>query len=370
MPTEAQAGAILTIDLGAIVANWRLLAERVRPARCAAVVKADAYGLGANQVAPALAAAGCRTFFVAHIAEAIALRPLLPGVAIAVLHGPPPSAEADFVAHGVTAVLNTPDQVARLAAHGRATGHACPAILHVDTGMNRLGLAAAEAAALADDPHRLSGLDVRAAMSHLACADDPGHPLNETQLGAFASARALFPRLPASLANSSGIFLGQGFHFDLVRPGAALYGVNPHRDQGNPMRAAVGLAAPILQVRRVDSSQTVGYGATARVPGGTRLATVAVGYADGYLRALGNRGTATVGGIGVPLVGRVSMDLATFDVSALPDDLARPGVAIDLIGPHHSIDALADEGGTIGYEILTALGRRYHRRYGGAAAAP
>ena len=237
------------------------------------------------------------------------------------------------------------------------------AALHVDTGMSRLGLPAEEVAELSQDPGRLEGLDLRCIMSHPACADTPEHPLNARQLGAFRRVLAALPKSSASFANSSGIFLGREYWGDLVRPGAALYGVSPVPGQQNPMRGVVRLEGRILQVREIDKGSTVGYGATHRATGRARIATVGVGYADGFLRSLSNRGSGYIGNQPVPLVGRVSMDLITFDVSGIPEPLAQPGAMIELIGPHRPVDALAAEAGTIGYEVLTALGARYARIY-------
>jgi alanine racemase len=356
-----EAAAVLEIDIGGIVANWRALRDRVAPAECAAVVKADAYGLGATRVAPALAAAGCRTFFVAHLGEGIALRTVLPGSEIAVLNGLMPGTEAVFAEHGLIPVLNDLGQTERWRAFGDPRRP--PAILHLDTGMARLGLPPAEAAVLADQPERLAGIELRAVMSHLACADETGNPLNQIQLGRFAAARARLPRAPASLAASSGIFLDEAYRFDLARPGVALYGVNPTPDAPNPMSQVVVLKARILQVRDVDPGATVGYGATHRFDRPSRVATVAAGYADGMLRSAGNRGVAVIGGHQVPFVGRVSMDLITLDVSGLDPAQARPGEFVQLIGPGHDVDDAARAAGTIGYEVLTSLGRRYHRVY-------
>ena len=200
-------------------------------------------------------------------------------------------------------------------------------------------------------------------MSHLACADTPEHPLNARQRDSFRAALAILPKAPVSFANSSGIYLGADYWGDLARPGAALYGVAPVPGQPNPMRGVVRLDGKILQVRQIDSGSTVGYGASHRAVGRERIATVAVGYADGFMRSLGNRGSGYIGAQRVPIVGRVSMDLITFDVSDVPELLARPGATIELIGPDHPIDAIAAEAGTIGYEILTALGARFARVY-------
>jgi alanine racemase len=355
------AGATLEIDLDAIRANYRLLRGRLGFTACAAVVKADAYGLGAAVVAPALAAEGCRKFFVAHLDEALALRPLLPGAEIFVLNGLPAGAEADCAGHRVTPVLNSLAQADAWAAHGRRLDRALPAALQVDTGMSRLGLSKAELEALAKRPGRLEGAQVRLVMTHLACAEHQTHPMNREQLRRFEAARARLPKASASLANSSGIFLGPEFHFDLARPGAALYGLPPVAGEANPMRPVVRLRGRIVQIREIAAGAAVGYGANWRAAGPRRIATVAVGYADGYLRSLGNRATAFAGDTPVPLVGTISMDTATFDVTDAPS--AVEGGVLELIGPHNPVDALASQGGTIGYEILTSLGGRYARAY-------
>ncbi len=357
------AGGVLEIDLAGIVANWLYLSRQVAPAACAAVVKADAYGLGAQAVAPALAAAGCRRFFVATIDEAMALREALPGsFEIAVLNGPAPGSAGEFAARGLIPVLNDPGQIADWEQAAARQGP-LPAMLQIDTGMARLGLTTREFERLADDQLRSGAICWRAVISHLACADQQGHPLNAQQRARFVAARRRFGGIPGSLAASSGIFLSREFHFDFVRPGAALYGVNPRSDAANPMRQIVRLSARILQVRDVDAGQPVGYGATHVMSAAGRLATVAVGYADGWLRSLSHRGSGRIGGVRVPLLGRVSMDLAVFDVSAVDPLVARPGAFIELLGDDFGVDAAAADGGTIGYEILTALGRRYHRIY-------
>ena len=360
-----RAGAILEIDLAGIAANWRLLARQVEPATCAAVVKADAYGLGAAQVAPALAAAGCRFFFVATIEEGIALRSVLPGpIEIALLNGLLPGCTRELVEYRLIPVLNEPGQIADWLQICTGLGK-LPAMLHVDTGMARLGLTTREFASLSDEIFVRSPIDWRALVSHLACADEPEHPLNDLQRARFASARRRCVHLPVSLAASSGIFLGRKFHLDLVRPGAALYGVNPQPGHPNPMRQIVRLKARILQVREVDRDQPVGYGGAHVMGRPGCLATVPVGYADGWFRSLSHRGWGRLGGKRVRLLGRVSMDLVVFDVSDVDPALARPGNFIELLNDDHGVDAVAAEAGTIGYEVLTALGRRYHRVYRG-----
>ena len=362
-PAE-RAEAVVEIDLTGLVANWRLLAAQVEPAGCAAVVKADAYGLGARQVSVALAAAGCRSFFVASLDEGIALRNVLPASCeIAVLNGPVPGSAEEFVSHRLVPVLNEPGQIAAWTEITARRG-GLAAILHVDTGMARLGLTTREFEVLAADrTPRQRAIRWRALISHLACADEPAHPLNEVQRARFVAARRQLGDIPASLAASSGIFLGRGFHFDFVRPGAALYGVSPRPGIANPMRQIIRLRARILQVREIDRGEPVGYGAAHVMDRPGRLATVAVGYADGWLRSLSHRGSGRLGGRRLPLLGRVSMDLAVFDVSAADPALVRPGSFIELLDDDYGVDAAAADAGTIGYEILTALGRRYHRVY-------
>ena len=347
---------LLEVDTKAVVANWL----SVRRGATAAVVKADAYGLGADMVAPALHAAGCRHFFTAHPSEALAIRDSLPGAMLGVLNGLWPGMEPEFAERDLTPVLGTLDEIARWAAHARALGQRLSTILHVDTGMNRLGLDARELDVLAGDHSRLDGLDVRYVMTHLVSAECPDDPINERQRACFAAACARLPTSPRSLANSSGLFLGPAFESDLARPGAALYGVNPTPGRANPQRPVVRLRARVLQVREVEIGESVGYNAqwTAKRP--SRIATVSVGYADGYLRSLSNGTVAYFDGGAVPLVGRVSMDLSTFDVTDTPALAA--GDWLDMIGPG-GVDALAHDAGTNGYEILTSLGRRYQRVY-------
>jgi alanine racemase len=326
------------------------------------VVKADAYGLGAVPVARALAAAGCRTFFVAHVEEALALRGAVPAAEIAVLNGCPPGAARLFVAQRLIPVLNDLGRIQAWLRDAAPDPAAPPAILHVDTGMHRLGLPMGDlAAALALDG--FAACRWRNVMSHLACSDEPDHPRNALQRERFASVRAQLPGWRASFANSSGVFLGPDYWCDELRPGAALYGINPVPGRSNPLAQPLRLQAPILQVRRVDSAETVGYGAAHSVEKTAKIATIAVGYADGYLRTASGRGHLHIAGIAVPVIGRVSMDLITLDVSGLPEALAQPGTPVDVLGAQRTPDDLAADAGTIGYEILTSLGGRYHRRY-------
>lgn len=362
-PVQPAAAAILDVDLGAVVANWRDLSRRGGPGAVAGVLKADAYGLGAARVAPSLHAAGCRHFFVAHLNEALAIRDLVPDAMLAVLNGLWPGTEAEYVARGITPVLGTLREVEAWAGHARVCGRQLDALLHVDTGMNRLGLDRAELARLAAEPGRLDGIRLRYVMTHLVAAEAPEDPANAAQRARFAAARAALPAVPFSFANSSGLFLGPDFASDLARPGAALYGINPTPDHANPMRNTVRLRARVLHVREIAAGESVGYNAVWTADRPSRIATVSVGYADGFHRALSNHGNAYFDGRGVPLVGRVSMDLTTFDATDHPG--LQPGAWLELIGPQASPDAVATAAGTNGYEILTSLGSRYHRAYTG-----
>lgn len=346
---EAHEGGVLTIDLSAVRANYRLLCGMV-DGECGAVVKADGYGLGAAQVARALFDEGCRTFFTAHLAEALALRPHLPVVAdIVVLHGPSPGTCHLFREGGVVPVLNSCEQIAewRVAAPDKACW------LQFDSGMTRFGLDEAEI-----DRIDLQGLRVRAVMSHLACADDPTHPANAAQLACFQRIRRRFADVPASLAASSGIFLGRDYHFDIVRPGAALYGVNPQPGRPNPLLPVIRLQGRVLQLRHVPEGTAIGYGHIVRTDRPSQLATVAVGYADGFLRSTGTDGGAWAGDAWMKLLGRVSMDSIVLDATGV--DL-RPGMLVDLIDPRRDVDSVGAAAGTIGYEILTSLGHRFAR---------
>ena len=353
----------LTVDLGALKANWRRLADLARGAECAAVVKADAYGTGLERTAGALARAGCRTFFVAHLSEGRRLRAVLPEAVVYVLNGLPPGAGPAFAEAGLRPVLGSGDEVAEWAAF--AAGTPSPAALHVDTGMNRLGMNEDEARALAATP---PGFEVALVMSHLVAAEEPDHPLNARQVAATRALADLFPGVPLSLANSSGIFLDDRPHFALVRPGYALYGGNPVPDRPNPMRAVARLEAPIVQVREVADGATVGYGAAWTARGPRRLAILSIGYADGLFRAASatdaSRGAeAILAGRRVPVAGRVSMDLTALDVTSLPPGAVRRGDLATILGGPIGVDDLARGAGTIGYEILTALGKRFARAY-------
>ena len=321
------------------------------------MVKADAYGCGLAAVAPALWRAGCRTFFVAHLSEGIAARKILPEAAIYVLNGLPPGHADAFRNHGLRPVLGARDELFEWAA---ATEGAALAALHVDTGMNRLGLPVAEALALCGDPViARAGIDL--VMSHLVSAEQPDDVLNARQAADFARIRAAFPDLRASLANSSGTCLADAARLDLLRPGYSLFGGNPEPGKPNPMQPVVRLEATILQVRDVAAGETCGYNARWQAPAPRRLATLSLGYADGYPRSASNSGHALVGGVPCPIAGLISMDLIILDVTNAP--AARRGGTATLIGDALDIDTVGHAAGTIGYEILTGLGSRYVRTY-------
>lgn len=365
----AGATGVLTVDLDAIVANWRKLEKAAVPAQCGAAVKADAYGCGVDPVVRALAAAGCKTFFVASIEEARAVRAAAPAAAIYVLNGFLQNSGDALAAIDGRPVIGDLNELAEWDVFCRRTGWRGGAAIHIDTGMNRLGLSLVEAQGIVP---RITVGDhgITLVMSHLACAENLNHPLNAKQVVNFREIASLFSGVPASLANSSGIFLGAQFQFDLVRPGAALYGVNPTPEADNPMQPVVDLKVRIVQTRNVERGETVGYGGTWTARRPTRLAVVAAGYADGYFRAAGsNDGTrgaeVVVAGTRCPVAGRISMDLTAIDITDLPPKAARRGHFVTLIGDGISVDELAHHFGTIGYEVLTSLGRRYAHVYKG-----
>ena len=360
-PPEADAGGILTIDLGAIFDNYRALAVKVMPTECAAVVKADAYGCGLDQVTATLSRAGCKTFFVAHLDEARRVRAIAPEAVIYVLNGYIAGSGPGFMEAYARPVINSSVELAEWDHFIATSGWHGGAGLHVDTGMNRLGLSIDEMAAVAvrmqSENHGLTLL-----MSHFACADQPRHPLNDQQIRQFREIRTLFRGIPGSLANSSGLFLDPSAYCDMVRPGAALYGVNPVPGTPNPMKPVIGLQARVLQVRAVPRNATVGYGAAWTAKRASRIAVIAAGYADGVLRAasIPDR-DVMIAGKRCRIVGRISMDLLMIDVTDLPDSAVRRGNLVTLIGGELDLDAVGAQAGTIAYEVLSALGRRYHR---------
>src|ERR1700688_672415 len=368
----AAATGVLTVDLDAIVANWRKLEKTAVPAECAGVVKADAYGCGTGPVARALAGAGCKTFFVASLDEAVAARAAVPQAALYVLDGFFQNCGDTFAKLNCRPVIGDLNELAEWDVFCRRSGWTGGAAIHIDTGMNRLRLTLAGAPGIIP---RINAGDhgITLVMSHLACAELLNHPLNARQLAAFRDIASLFAGVPASLSNSSGVFLGAQFQFDMVRPGAALYGINPTPEADNPMQPVVDLKAGIVQIRSVEKGETVGYGGTWTARRPTNLAIVSAGYADGYFRAGssndGTRGAeVVVGGKRCPVAGRVSMDLIAVDVTDLDKSAARRGHMVTLIGEGITVDELAHHFGTIGYEVLTSLGPRYARVYKGAAA--
>jgi alanine racemase len=364
-----ETGGTLTIDLAAIEANWRELAHQALTVECGAVVKANAYGMGIEPVTATLAKAGCKTFFVADIAEARRVRSRAPEATIYILNGCSPENSTAFIEINAQPVINSMTELAEWDAFVATHNWQGGAALQVDTGMNRLGISAAEAAALAPRTQTESH-GITLLMSHLACAEIPDHPLTAAQIKLFREIRGLYSGIPASLANSSGIYLGDPALYDLVRPGAALYGVNPTPGRANPMKGVVELTGRILQVRNVARDETVGYGATWTAKRASRIVIVALGYADGLLRSASANdgrpgGKAVVAGKSCPIAGRISMDLVCVDVTDLPDGAVRRGDIATFIGSGLGVDDFAAAAETIGYELLTRLGMRCHLIYSG-----
>jgi alanine racemase len=365
----ATATGILTIDLDAIVANWRKLEKTAVPAECAGVVKADAYGCGLEQVSRALAAAGCKTFFVATLEEARTLRAVLPQATIYALDGFFQNTGDAYAKINCRPVIGDLNELAEWDVFCRRSGWNGGAAIQIDTGMNRLGLTITEAQGIIP---RINAGDhgITLVMSHLVSSELVNNQINAKQLGAFREIASLFTNVTTSLSNSSGIYLGAQFQFEMVRPGAALYGINPTPEADNPMQPVVELKARIVQIRNVERGETVGYGGTWTARRTTKLAIVAAGYADGYFRAAsandGTRGAeVVVAGKRCPVAGRISMDLMAVDITDLPANAARRGHMVTLIGEGITVDELAHHFGTIGYEVLTNLGRRYARVYKG-----
>ncbi len=369
---EDLAGAILTIDLVAIQENWRRLRAAAAGAECGAAVKANAYGLGMMPVARALFDAGCRTFFVARPREGERLRSRLSDATIYVLDGFFAGEPGHFEMHRLRPALISLDEARGWAAFCRKIGRRLPCALHVDTGINRLGFDLDEFAHLTDDEATMADLPVALLMSHLACSDESGHPMNPRQLVAFEQVRARLPRVPASLANSSGIFLGEDFTMDLVRPGLALYGGHPGHGATNPMRPVVRLEGVVMQVRTVAAGETVGYGATWQASRESRIALLGAGYKDGIPRRFSSepgRPSAEVAldGLRCPVVGRISMDMMAVDVTEVPVGRVRQGTRMEIVGDTITLEEAASRAGTISYELLARLGSRFARAYIGAA---
>lgn len=353
--------ARLGVDLDALAANHALLCSTAAGAEVAPVVKAEAYGLGAAPVARRLWAEGARSFFVARVSEGEDLRAALgPGrpARIYVLDGAPAGAMPRLQAAELTPVLNSLAQVEEASAWAGARGRVSVA-LHVDTGLNRLGLRVEEAEALVQGPDRLKRLELVLLMSHLACGPTPGHPMNRRQLERFKAVSTLFPGVRRSLANSAGTFLGADYHFDLVRPGITLYGGGPEERHDPRLAAVATLEAPILQVRAVPPGESVGYDATFTAQAPARVAIVPIGHADGLLRASAGHGFVFFDGARRPILGSVSMDLVAVDVTGC--EAARPGAMAEIIGPNALVDDVAKAAGTISYEILVRLSSRAER---------
>ncbi|MGO4524058.1 alanine racemase [Microvirga sp. 2MCAF35] len=372
IPASA-AGGILHIDLDALGANWRTLRDKAGGAETAAVVKANAYGIGIEQAVPALGKAGCRTFFVAHLSEAIRVRAVVPDATIYVLNGLFAGTGPTYAAYGLRPVLGSLEEIEEWAGFCRADGQRRPAAIHVDTGMNRLGLTVPQGLALKDRAE-LKDFETALLISHFVSAEENDNPLNGEQIEAFEAVRSSLPWIPASLPNSSGIFLRDKPRYNLVRPGYALYGGNPTPDRDNPMKPVVGLEARIVQLRWVEADHTVGYNGRWLALEKRRIATLSVGYADGYPRSASARGKSgedllagmiMVAGHPCPFAGNVSMDLITIDVTAVPEKEIQRGDTVTLIGGDLTIDEVGRRAGTIGYEILTSLGTRYARAYRG-----
>ena len=363
--------AFLDVRLGAIAANYRAYQRLAGPAAIAGMVKADAYGLGAGMVAPALADAGCDSFFVARLDEGVRLRKLLSSARIFILDGAAPDAVPALISHKLIPVLNSLAEIAGWSAAAQTSRRALDCAIHLDTGMNRLGLPGHELGILAgESAKRLQGLNLVLIMSHLASGDEPESPQNAQQLDRFRTALAMLPPAPASLAASGGAFLGHDYLFDMVRPGIGIYGGHPRPGHGeNPFQATAILSARILQLRRIDKGESVGYAATFRAKRPSMIATMALGYADGIPRAAIHRGEAELAGRRVPFAGRISMDLITLDVTDLPDGAVKVGDLAKVFGASVTLDDLAVAAGTNTYEILTGLTARVPRHYSNEGAA-
>jgi len=369
-PDADSCGTILTIDLGALVSNWRALQSRAGT-EAAAVVKANAYGLGIEPAVTALAAAGCKSFFVAHLSEGVRARAVAPDATIYILNGLLPGSAGRYVAHDLSPVLGSAEELREWAAFRASGAGVRPAALHFDTAMNRLGLPASDGlGAIAALRSEIDAAGIGLVMSHFASSEDEADPANARQMAAFAAIAASFPGTPASLKNSSGHFLSDCPSYQLTRPGYALYGGNPTPGRPNPMRPVVGLTSRILQLRDVEAGTQVGYNGRWTAQRRSRLATICLGYADGYPRNASGTdaspgGSAIVDGVVCPFVGTVSMDLVILDVTDVPAASVTRGDPVALIGGPLDLDVVGAGAKTIGYEILTSLGRRHARRYVG-----
>ena len=357
--------SFLEINIDSIIHNYQLINNKVGNTECAAVLKADAYGMGASVIAKALDKAGCSTFFVATIDEGIELRACFSKNEnqIAVLSGLLEGSEDIFYSNKLTPVLNDTEQIKKWAIYNKQKKISAPSILHIDTGMNRLGLTINELYDIIKNPTELKELHVEWIMSHLACGDQPRDIMNEKQLSVFLNAKKEFPNVKASLANSAGVFLGQSYHLDMVRPGIALYGSGSGSIPSKPLKQVIKLYSRILQIRTLSTGASVGYGASYRVSEATRVATVGLGYADGYLRSLSNCSWVFFNGLRLPVIGRISMDYITIDITQIASEKIKTGDFIEIIGDKFTLDDLATVANTVPHELLTRLGTRHHRIY-------
>ena len=357
--------SFLEINIDSIIHNYQLINNKVGNTECAAVLKADAYGMVASVVAKALDKVGCSTFFVATIDEGIELRACFSKNEnqIAVLSGLLEGSEDIFYSNKLTPVLNDTEQIKKWAVYNKQKKISAPSILHIDTGMNRLGLTINELYDIIKNPTELKELHVEWIMSHLACGDQPRDIMNEKQLSVFLNAKKEFPNVKASLANSAGVFLGQSYHLDMVRPGIALYGSGSGSIPSKPLKQVIKLYSRILQIRTLSTGASVGYGASYRVSEATRVATVGLGYADGYLRSLSNCSWVFFNGLRLPVIGRISMDYITIDITQIASEKIKTGDFIEIIGDKFTLDDLATVANTVPHELLTRLGTRHHRIY-------
>ena len=387
----------LTVHLDAIAENYRRLKAQFSGGDVAAVVKADAYGLGASEVSKRLVHEGCQLLFVATLEEAIELKSQLTNnladkketrsvdrashqhaehrpmensvefsggnIRIAAFHGPFKGEEDAFIEHSIIPVINYISQLERWMVTSKTASDASY-MLHIDTGMTRLGLSSSDMKWLAEHGTALLERPPSYLLSHLACAEDKHHEKNGKQLIRFTEARQLFPNVPISFCNSSGMYLSPDFHGEMARPGSALYGINPATwmDE-NPMQHVADLTAPIIMIRHLDRAETIGYGASATLPEHSRIAIVQMGYADGYLRYLSNQGKVFIDGMACPVVGRVSMDMIAVDVTHLSEQILHHHSHVDIICEQQPVDVVAKQAGTIGYEIFTSLSNRVKREY-------
>ncbi len=368
-PHQIRAG-VLEVDLAALTDNWRMFASLAAPAECGAAVKADAYGLGVHRIAPALWEAGCKTFFVALASEALELRMLLPEAVIYVLNGLPPGVAHALHEAEIRPSLCSLEEIREWAAYCTSVSTKLPAGLHIESGINRLGLTARDVESLAAEENVFASFELCLVMSHLASGDDPEAPSNARQLAEFNRLRSKLPPAPASLANSPGTLLASAFHFDLVRPGIGLCGGNPRSSMPSPVAPVAHLTSRLAQVRSVGKGQDVGYGGTWVAERDSRIAVIPVGYADGYQRSLSSDpdqepAQVWINGHFAPVVGCVSMDMITVDVTDLPDEIAVRGADAELLGAHVLVDDLAARADTIAYEVFTGLGSRFARVYTG-----